>query len=216
MPNHVEISAAPAHRLNTDSGFINPLWLNRVRHRAMEAVVEADGTLLVDGERLCFVEAPLPAGTRVRVTLGRWFTCVAEADWARERAQAEAAAAQREAKRRADLNRLRTDAEAFNARLQLPRRWVPAIKDVLSGLSEQSMGDGRNRATVQHILLLEDLQAGRLSRRAGDFLCTNAAGSNGKRWSTPEISAYDGDGRRFAPKITCKRCLELAARWTTA
>lgn len=63
--------------------------------------------------------------------------------------------------------------------------------------------------------LLDDLDAGRRSRHAGDCLCTHAAGSNGTRWSTPEISAYDGEGRRFAPKITCKRCLELAARWTT-
>ena len=177
--------------------------------------MEADGTVVVDSERLKFVGAGLPAGTRVRITLGRWFTCVSEADWQQAEAHASAAEARRQAQWRAARNQRRVEAEAFHARLRLPVRWTAGIKDVLSGLTQDSNCDGRNRATVQHIHLLEDLQAGRLRRHAGDFLCTSVRGSNGKRYSgQTETSHYDGDGQPYSPIITCSACLKLAARWT--
>jgi hypothetical protein len=92
--------------------------------------------------------------------------------------------------------------------------WDVGIKDVLSGLSETSWGDGRSAATVEHVYLLEPLTAGRLVRQAGDFLCTAAAGTNGKRWSSKVIErAHDGDGQPYRPRPTCKACLALAKRW---
>lgn len=96
-------------------------------------------------------------------------------------------------------------------------RWDVGIKDVLSGLSQTSFGDGRNRATVEHIYLLEPLQAGRLARKAGDFLCTAASGSNGKRWSSKVIErSHDGDGLPYQPKVSCRACLAAAERWIAA
>ncbi len=77
---------------------------------------------------------------------------------------------------------------------------------MLSGLTERSNGDGYNKATVHHILLTEDLEAGRLKRRAGDFLCTSKSGSNGKDWSN-QREAYSG------AKVTCKHYLEIAGRF---
>ncbi|WP_454727739.1 MULTISPECIES: hypothetical protein [Cupriavidus] len=206
--------AATVHPLRIASPFIDPLWFTSTRGRTFDAVVASNGALQVEGETLRFAEQTLPPGTAVRITVARWITCVTHADWARATAAREAARAAQAAAEQAHLDALRADAETFNARLQLPVKWTSAIKDVLSGLSATSWGDGRNRATANHILLLEDLQAGNLRRHAADFLCTAASASNGRRYSSPEREQSDGEGRSFAPKITCKRCLELAKRWT--
>ncbi len=94
-------------------------------------------------------------------------------------------------------------------------RWQVGQKDVLRGLSARSWGDGRSKATVNHIHLLEPLEKGRLVRTAGDFLFTAAQGSNGRRWSSVEATALDGDGGNYQPKVTCSKCLSLARHWIT-
>lgn len=172
--------------------------------------------MTVDGVALRLPgERPAP-GAAVQVWLnGSGFFVCATVEEIERQAQAQRDAEATEAEqRRQKLNAMRADAEAFNARIALPVRWDTGIKDVLSGLSESSWGDGRSKATVEHILLLEPLQAGRLNRHAGDFLCTSVSGTNGKRWSSKIVErGHDGRGQPFQPKITCKACLAQAARW---
>ena len=202
------------YRLNTSSGFIHPAWLNRMNGRTLDGVVSEIGTLDADGQTLCFPAERLPPGTAVRIHFGRWFTCVTLEDALKEEAERRLAAERAEAEQRDELNRASAEAQAFNERIRLPVRWSVGIKDVLSGLSARSHGDGRNRATVEHILLEQDLDAGRLRRKAGDFLCTSRGGSNGKQYAAQPVEVRtDGDGQSFAPKVTCRRCLSLAARW---
>ncbi len=195
---------------------LEPMWLNRVRHGQHAATVDADRAVTVEGVSMRFRnESPEP-GTPVRVWINHagFFVCATEADIEQEAADLRASESAREMERRARLNRMRSEAEAFNARLALPVAWDVGIKDVLSGLSEASWGDGRMASTVEHVYLLEPLKAGRLARQAGDFLCTAASGTNGKRWSSKVIErAYDGDGRPYRPRPTCKACLALAKRW---
>lgn len=195
---------------------LEPFWFNRVRHGHHAAEVAAGGTVTVDGVMLRLRgEAPAP-GTAVQVWLNAsgFFVCATLEEIEREaqaRRNAEAAEAEQ---RRQDLNAMRADAESFNARIALPVKWDVGIKDVLSGLSENSWGDGRSKATVEHIYLLEVLEAGRLTRREGDFLCTPASGTNGKRWSSKVVErCHDGEGRPYQPRVTCKACLALAKRW---
>ena len=101
------------------------------------------------------------------------------------------------------------------AERMFPVRGQVGQKDVLRGLSARSWGDGRSKATVNHIHLLEPLEKGRLVRTAGDFLFTAAQGSNGRRWSSVEATALDGDGGNYQPKVTCSKCLSLARHWIT-
>jgi GNAT superfamily N-acetyltransferase len=195
---------------------LDPRWFNGVRHGQHAVTVNPDGTLTVDGETLRFGEQAVPPGTTVKVWLNSTGFFVCATDLAlHEQALAQEAAAQAEkAARGRALDALRADAEAFNARLKLPVRWDVGIKEVLSGLSESSMGHGRNKATVEHIYLLEPLKDGRLVRQAGDLLCTNASGSNGKRWSDKIVERlHDSCGAPFVPKVSCKSCLSLASRW---
>ncbi|WP_298601246.1 hypothetical protein [uncultured Zoogloea sp.] len=195
---------------------LEPFWFNKVRHGQHAAVVAEDGTVTLEGVALRVRdEAPAP-GTAVQVWLNGsgFFVCATLEEIEREaqaRRNAEAAEAER---RRQKLNAMRADAEAFNARIALPVKWDVGIKDVLSGLSENSWGDGRSKATVEHIYLLEPLEAGRLTRKEGDFLCTSASGTNGKRWSSKIVErCHDGEGTPYQPKVTCKACLALAQRW---
>lgn len=199
------------------TGLVNPFTL-RDMASAKEAVVGEDSLIRIDELVLrfdVFGEA-LPPGTSVKVWLSSsgFIYCDSEESLtalAELRRQDELEHA---ASRRLMLNEVRSGDERFNASLALPFRWSAGIKDVLSGLSEKSMGDGRGKRTVQHIRVLEDLDSGRITRKSGDMLCTTEAGSNGKQWSSnPEAIAYDGDGRAYQPRITCKQCLRIASRW---
>lgn len=199
-------------RLRTD-GLLPPFALNALAGRAHECVVMEGGTIELEGMSLRFTrpEEQLPVGTQVLVSLFNYFECetpeeVAQAEQERQ--------AQRERDRQVQADRadrLRAEAETFNAQIKLPVAWTVGVKDRLSGLSERSWGDGHDRRTVYHVLLKEPLQRGALKRLAGDFLCTSASGGNGKNWSDqPERQSADSQGVRYWPKVTCKSCLRLA------
>lgn len=195
---------------------LDPFWFNRMRQGQRAAVVSPGGVVSVEGVPLR-LRGDGPAqgeAVRVWVTPAGRFVCATLDEIEREaQAQRDAQATEAE-RRRQHLNALRADADAFNARIALPVRWDVGIKDVLSGLSEKSWGDGRSRATVEHIYLLESLQAGRLTRKEGDFLCTSASGTNGRRWSSKIVErCHDGEGTPYRPKVTCRACLAHAERW---
>lgn len=80
----------------------------------------------------------------------------------------------------------------------LPFKWKAQIKEVLSGLSENSNGDGWKKNTVIHVQLLEDFKRGRLTRNKGDYLCS------------PKKVPNWGDGGNYT-EVTCKSCLKRAA-----
>lgn len=205
--------------------FVDPFWLRDIQHGqegiVSEAGVEVRGVTLrfrlVDREPK---SVSPPAGTRVRVSLTRqgFLVCAELAQLEAAKAAAEIASQAERAKEAtaniANLNRKRQEADAANALLHVPVRWTSGIKDVLSGLSARSWGDGRSKSTVEHILLEEDLVDGNLVRRAGDFLCTTEKGTNGRRWSgTPAEQGIDGAGQHYIKKVTCKACLRIAKKW---
>lgn len=195
---------------------LNPHWFNRVRQGQHPAIVSADATVMVEGVALRLRGERLPAGTAVRVWLNAagFFVCATEAEIERAAEERRAKLAAEDAQARARLDALRDEALAFNAKISLPVQWDVGIKDVLSGLSESSWGDGRSKATVHHIYLLEAFDAGRFKRRKGDFLCTSASRSNGRRWSAAVVErAHDRFNAPYQSKVTCKACLRLAARW---
>ena len=105
--------------------------------------------------------------------------------------------AQRERKRN-------EQAKVFNASLGIPVPFRPAQKIVLNGCYEGN-GSGARRGSVEHVLLKADLSVGRIKRTEGQLLCGASHGSFG-------VSAdYDTEDRVYA--ISCKRCIEIAARF---
>jgi hypothetical protein len=210
--------AAPRYRLQAPP-FLDPHWFNHVRQGPQNAVVDERGVVVVAGEDLRFFDAALPAGTEVQVTLSAsgFFQAVSVADLAAEREEFLRAEDMREQSRRMAQNATRAAAEEANAEIRLPVKWDVGIKDVLSGLTESSNGCGRNSRTVEHIILLEPLEFGRLVRDEGDFLCSSSKADNGKRWSGQVAEQWvDGDGNTYQPPVTCKKCLEVAQRVTQA
>lgn len=196
--------------------FLEPGWFARVRSGQHPAVMDGGGSVLLDGVALRVVgDAPVPgAAVKVWVSQSGFFVCAEDHEIERAERARQDEEALRSEQRRKLLNERRAMADSFNAKLALPVKWDVGIKDVLSGLSERSMGDGRSKATVEHIYLLEPLQDGRMARKAGDFLCTPATGSNGKRWSSKVVErAFDGDGSPYQPMVTCKACLSRASKW---
>lgn len=203
--------------LRITTPFMDPFWFNTVKYGVHETVVTPSGRIELKGVTLAFEndEEILPVGTCVRVQLNRWFECEPTADYEARYASYREAQALKDAARKEVLNARRATAEVTNAGIELPVLWEPAVKDVLSGLSEKSSGTGTNRATVQHIRLLGALTEGRLVRLAGDMLCTSAGGTNGKGWSNETAAlCYDGDGQCYPAPVTCKKCLSLVGRFT--
>lgn len=89
----------------------------------------------------------------------------------------------------------------------IPFKFVVDIKPVLSGLLENSWGDGSNKSTVYHLILKEDISIGRFVRGINDFLCSQPKGrhcysipNNTLENSTQEI-------------VTCKQCLKLLEKY---
>lgn len=207
---------APRYRLLASS-MIDPRWLSRVQHTPRMAAVDERGLVVLAGEDLRFEGESLPAGSLVRVSLSPsgFFEAVEASALAKEEGAVQEALDALAASRRATQSAIRAAAETANAELRLPVKWDVGIKDVLSGLTENSDGSGRNSRTVEHIILLEPLEYGRLVRDEGDFLCSSTKAGNGNRWSNQVPDFWvDGDGKPFQPPVTCKKCLEIALRIT--
>ncbi len=191
---------------------IDPFWLQRLRVGPIAGIVTDGGGVDVHGRRL--EGAPYPAGTEVQVFLGGdgRVGCESLAEQAlrcQEHHERQRQDAQRESQARAVA---RQRAEEVNASIHLPVRWAVGIKDVLSGLSVDSNGSGRNRSTVQHVLLLEDLELG-LRRQAGQFLCDSPSVPQAKQWAAKRVEpCQDEHGPPYTPEVTCQRCRALATR----
>lgn len=205
-------------RCTIEERFIDPLWFRGIQGKDNLAQVEAPGEILLNGKRLLFnaQDIALDIGTQVIVQARNNFVFIS----VRGKQMLDELAArdhEREiAARNARRNQLREEARIANAAIVLPVRWEPAIKPVISGLSESSAGNGANRRTVTHIRLINPLAHGRLRRNAGDLLCS----ANGDNGSFADLEAgdlrTDGDGHVYPAKVTCKKCLQIAKggqRW---
>ncbi|SMO92086.1 hypothetical protein SAMN06264849_11422 [Melghirimyces algeriensis] len=194
---------------------INPFWLNRVSGGDCKATAISPRTVELEGELLDIHPSDdihLHPGELVHITALDFIYFSTEKEIEEEQKKIKEMREKEERERRDILNRRRDEAEKFNASIKVPVKWTAAIKLVKGGLLENSWGDGRNKRTVQHILIQEDLKEGRLKRSAGEFLCK--AGS-GRLWDDEE-KWWDGEGQTYTPKITCKTCLKIAKRWESA
>lgn len=203
-------------------GILPPGWLLKYGrfHSEHACVVQLDerGNHVVElgGQVLTLKHCQLAAGAEVLVWMGwdGFFLYDTAQEIAARKAEQLAQEERKALELKNSLNAQRQRDETFNARIKLPVAWEVGQKDALSGLSERSFGGGRSKSTVEHILLLEELVDGRFKRAKGDFLCTSASGSNGRRWASTAVWATDGNGAAYAPAVNCKACLKAAKRWT--
>ena len=102
-------------------------------------------------------------------------------------------------------------AKAFHDSLHFPVKYHVGIKEVLSGLSANSAGNGYKQNTVIHLILEQDFQIGRMKRKAGDFLCTQPKSRYGADWSGTKNSPHSGLPPE--PEVTCRKCLNLLSKY---
>jgi hypothetical protein len=197
------------------------LDLRVMNSRQHEATVITNSSVRIEDEIFHLAdpsEISLHPSQKVYVHLSRHFYLETEEEQKEKQRQAEE---RRQREKEEDCirrNKQREEAKAFNTQLHIPVKWASGFKDVLSGITDYGRQDGRNKTTVNHILLQEDLEDGRLQRKKGDFLCSSSSKQNGKRWlSSSDESAiawfFDGDGNGCQGQITCKACLQIAKRW---
>lgn len=206
---------SPPHILKMRSAFVNPLWFQLVMHGEHQAKAVDERTVELKGELLDVHPSDhirLRPGQVVHVWLDRHFWFITDEEKAQMEEEARRQADEEKERIRQHKNRLREEAEAFNATLNIPVKWTTGVNLVLSGLSETSAGDGYFKNTVQHIMLLEDLKDGRLVRHKGGFLCN--VKRRGRLKDRDASYHVDGDGNRYTPKVTCKACLRIARRWS--
>lgn len=198
-------------------GFLDPFWFNKVKGTIQIGVAVTPRALVVEGETLHLCQSEtimLVPGEKVHVSLFRQFTLQTEAEKVEEERVLQQEQERRLLARKIEAKLRKEEADAFNADLNVPVGWVPGQKDVISGLTPDSMGNGSYAGSVVHILLSADLHQGRLYRKAGWFLCSRCEEDNGKQWSgTPELGWHDCNGQWYRPKVNCKGCLQIAKRW---
>lgn len=199
--------------LRVAAQFVSPLWLNSLPSEET-TTVNQDGTITLHGQPMRTRDAsPFAPGDRVtiRVRQPRITAYDADALTAEETRQAQALQAARDQEEVAREARAAA-AVKTNTDLRVPVAWRPEIKVVLSGLSENSRLNGANSRTVMHVRLLEPLTSARITRRAGDYLCTAPGGTNGAWIELAE--AWDDVQPDFTQPVTCKACLTITRRWS--
>jgi hypothetical protein len=202
----------------------SPSWFRDPAAGHHVGIVGNDRTVVAYGDAMTVLEGSLPAaGTRiVIVPHGTYLSAQSEIEL---RAHQEARAKEAAERERASQDALKLSqhefllrrqelAESDNAKLLIPVRWTSGRKTVLSGLSRNGSGDGQNARTVVHALLLDPIDEGRFKRAANGFLCTSGSGSNGEAWTGKLETTDDGVNGCHVSRVTCRSCLELAARWT--
>lgn len=189
-------------------GFLNPFFINFIKNEQPTATITDRKIKINDNVLNLENDCPLKDGTKVKVTFGNYFY-IESLDDIEKRKQEVIKNKEKFQKKQKELrNQYRKESEEFNKSLALPFKWRTAFKPVLSGLSENSFGNGHNKSTVQHIQVLEDIKFGKLSRQKGQFLCST---NSGKQWlDNPESLLTDGEGNSFMPKVSCKQCLKRA------
>lgn len=107
-------------------------------------------------------------------------------------------------KEKAEQKRIQKEKEIkeFWNQYDIPFDFSVEVKEVLSGLSENSMGNGLKKNSKHHIFVKEDIEFGRLKRHANSYLCSPSKAYSGGDWS-----GTLGNGRNGKHIITCKNCL---------
>jgi hypothetical protein len=204
------------HRLQSPA-FIDPRWFQDVRYGIQEAQAVDGRSINLAGQvlRLADTEAfILLPGQQVFVTcLDRFYLITAE-EQAEQLRQARERIEREKQERQEKSNRLRREAEAFNATLHVPVKWLSGIKDVLSV--------SQRRVMVPERTLPPSFISGcKKTSTMGGFTGTSStscvllplaamASSGAGRQNTGLRMANETTIR---PKLLVGTCLKIAERW---
>lgn len=121
--------------------------------------------------------------------------------------------AQEQEKQRLLTQKRIEESQQFYSQHQIPFSFSIEIKEVLSGLTEGSMGNGVKRNTVFHVFVTADFNEGRFHRKKDQYLCTDSDSKWGANWSGSlgrNLYLIEGKHNRIP---TCKQCLRILERF---
>lgn len=196
-------------------GFMDPLWFNTVKNAMHMAKVISSSEVELDGQTLRATQPEtcnLQTGDHVYVWFDQnfYFKTVKEHQESIEQTRR---LKQREKEKRIKEHiHQKQNAISFYAQYNIPCLFKAEIKHVLSGLTEQSTGNGVKKNTVYHFMFLENWKSEKLIRSFGDFLCTSPKGDNGH---FHELRSQTISQNPTPSIVTCKKCLKLMERWKT-
>lgn len=166
-----------------------------------------NGNVVVGSTTLTFPDGvPYPDETPVMVYCKRDFCCESLAEIEQARHALAQRIAAREAQERAEQAQRDDAARAFNAALNIPVKWMPEHRHITGGIA----CNGTQKKTVQHIFLLDELHSGRVHRRANSYLCSAKDNDVCNGWAID--TTQKGVEFNMTFKVTCSRCLTIAAR----
>lgn len=184
--------------------FIPPQLLQSLPYKS---VVE-NGTVNVCGSTCAFDGEPFPDGEEVILFYGNYkMECRTVEDHERFLEKQENLKNQMYQAKLQKQKDIRHNNLKFNQSLNIPVKWSPDIKHVLSGMSRKSDGSGTFKNSVVHVVLLEPLESGRLKRGKWDYLCSQPTSKGytvADFWHGRDLDEY---------KVNCKSCLKIAERW---
>lgn len=103
--------------------------------------------------------------------------------------------------------------QAFYERYAIPFTYSIEIKEVLSGLSAHSNGDGWRRNTVFHVYTLKRIDEKKRHRAPFPFLCSPSSAQSGGNWSASLGQDTYKQENQYRPMPTCKKCLSMLERY---
>lgn len=208
------------NKVVTTHGFLNPQHYNAMRYGgSIEGSFIADGLIEAKGEHYRVINQPhFRTDEPVLVYQANAYDLAYETVRERkEREQMKVAELKRQLEEEEIASEKRKQQRreiiaSFYESYEIPFRFSPQIKIVLSGLSEHSWGDGTRKNTVHHLYVHETFQDGRLKRNANSYLCSpNEAGK------FHDFILDDREDDMLQNKenntITCSNCLKLMERW---
>jgi hypothetical protein len=187
-------------KLETESPFIEPRFFQSL---PLKAVV-AGGKIVTKFETLTFTGCPYADGTEIEISASRYGYSCESLEEIKQRND------ERLRSRDEHFQKLRLASEQhdresilYNETLNIPVSWIPTIKPCLSGLTQNSAGNGWRKNSKTHVYLSDDLP-GKLKRRSGSFLCVASTG-----YHFNDLIHDDGT----VNKVDCPACLRIAKRW---
>lgn len=199
--------------------FLSPQIFSKLNGEKIRGIVEDEFCVTIESQKF-ISDTPLSIGSEFVLSAGSYNALLhyqsdldAYETFCKGKREAEKLRIEENQKQAIEKRKF-SSAEFWAKHNNLPFEFSIDIKEVLSGLSANSWGDGTKKNTVFHVYLKSDFNSGRLNRKSGDFLCSQTTKGGNWSGSLGQKDNFDVDGVKFTP--TCKKCLEILERFAVS
>lgn len=177
----------------------HPAYIEAMRSRYVESEIKLASYVNVEGFDLPLASL-LPVGLKVVLDTKK-MEVISKEDYLKKVAMIATESLQQII---ADTEAKHSNVQAFYERYEIPFEFFTSNKNVMSGLSEGSAGDGQRKNSKQHLVFKADFKG----KKFGDFLCGNSKANWGANW------VRKGDDQTTKKdRVTCLTCLKKMKKY---